>query len=100
MFLITYEPITRQNKYITDGGVTHAVNTDRIEDIYFWGDMACVCLVSGARFNVVRQEALELLDNICRYDGEGASEMVAKMEDAGSRYEMARNDVAKGAGKR
>lgn len=100
MFLITYEPITRQNKYLIEGGITHAVNTDRIEDIYFYGDMARVCLVSGAQLNVIRQEAVELLDNICRYDGEGASEMVAKMEDAGQRYEMAKGDVAKGAGKR
>jgi hypothetical protein len=94
MYTFMYEPMTRQNEYIVNGGITHAVNTSRIEDIQFWGDMASVCLVSGAKFNVTRDEAILLLDSLDRC-GEGASKEIAYMEDAGMRYESAKRDRKK-----
>ena len=93
MFAIMYEPVARQNKYLVDGGVTHAVNISRVEDIYFFGDMARVCLVSGAQFNVTRREAIALLDLLDEWS-KGASEEIAYMENAGRSYEKAKNDVA------
>lgn len=93
MFAIMYEPERRVNRGCVDGGVTHAVNIDRIEDIYFWGDMACVCLVSGAKFNVTRSQAIDILDMIGKWSS-GASNEVAEVEDDGRRYEKAKNDVA------
>lgn len=92
MFAVMYEPIIRKSEYLVDGGMTHAVNVDHIEDICFFGDMARVCLVSGTRFNVTRSDAiaiLNVLDN-CR----GASKAIAETEDAGRNYEKAKNDVA------
>lgn len=93
MFTFMYEPMTRQNEYIVNGGITHAVNIHRIEDIQFWGDMARVCLDSGAQFNVTRDEALSLLDSLDKWRG-GASKDIAEMEEAGMIYEKARNDAA------
>lgn len=91
MFAITYEPVRRLNSSLVEGGVTHAVNTDRIEDIYFFGDMARICLVSGTQFNVTRREAFHLLDAL-RKCGCNASKAVAYMEDAGRSYESAKRD--------
>nr|DAH96722.1 MAG TPA: hypothetical protein [Caudoviricetes sp.] len=93
MFAIMYEPETHKNEYFGEGGVTHAVNTNRIEDIYFMGDMACVCLVSGAKLNVTRSQAIGILDILGNWRG-GASNEVAGMEDDGRRYEKAKNDAA------
>ena len=93
MFAIMYEPVTRKNEYLVDGGVTHAVNINRIEDIYFFGDMACVCLVSGAQVNVTRSEAISLLDSFDKW-GKGVSEEIAYMEDEGRSYEKAKNDAS------
>lgn len=94
MFAIVYGPIIRKSEYLVDGGVTHAVNVDNIEDIYFWGDMARVCLASGTQFNVTRSDAIAILNVIgnCRGD---ASKLIAETEDAGRSYEKAKNDVAK-----
>lgn len=91
MFTFMYEPVRSLGNCITEGGVVHAVNTNRIEDIYFWGNMASVCLVSGAKFNVTRQEAILLLDSLDRW-GEGASKEIACMEDTGRKYESAKRD--------
>lgn len=93
MFTFVYEPMTRKSEYLVDGGITHAVNTNRIEEIYFWGDMARVCLVSGTQFNVTRHEAILLLDSLDKW-GEGASKEIAYTEDAGRSYEKSKNDVA------
>lgn len=93
MFAIMYEPVTRQSEYFVGGGITHAVNINRIEDIYFWGDMARVCLVSGAQVNVTRHEAISLLDFLDK-SGKGASEEIACMEEAGRSYEKAKKDAA------
>ena len=93
MFAIMYEPVKRIGRGIVDGGVTHAVNTDRIEDIYFFGDMARVCLVSGERFNVTRSQAIAILDMFDKWRG-GASKAIAEMEDTGRSYEEAKNDAA------
>lgn len=98
MFVIMYEPMTRLNKYLVDGGITHAVNANRIEDIYFCGDMAHICLFSGKQLNVARRDALFLLDKLDKWRG-GASKSVAEIEDSGRRYEKARSDVAKDASK-
>lgn len=95
MYTFMYEPMTRQNEYIVNGGIVHAVNTNRIEDVQFWGDMARVCLVSGTQFNVTRHEAILLLDSLDRW-GEGASKEIAYMEDAGMRYESAKRDKKEG----
>lgn len=92
MFAVMYEP-ERMNRGSVDGGVTHAVNVDRIEDIYFWGDMACVCLVSGAQFYVTRADAIAILDVLDNCRG-GASKAIAETEDAGRRHESAMSDVA------
>jgi hypothetical protein len=91
MYTFMYEPMTRQNEYIVNGGIIHAVNTSRIEDVQFWGDMARVCLVSGAKFNVTRDEAILLLDSLDRWH-EGASKELAYMEDAVMKYESAKRD--------
>ena len=91
MFTFMYEPVRGLGNCITEGGVVHAVNTNRIEDIYFWGDMASVCLVSGAKFNVTRQEAILLLDSLDKW-GEGASKEISRMENAGMSYESAKRD--------
>lgn len=96
MFTFMYEPKRSLGNCITDGGVVHAVNTNRIEDIYFWGDMASVCLVSGAKFNVTRQEAILLLDSLDRW-GEGASKEISRMENAGMSYESAKRDEKGGS---
>ena len=95
MYTFMYEPMTRQNEYIVNGGITHAVNTSRIEDVQFWGDMARVCLASGAQFNVTRHEAILLLDSLDRW-GEGASNEIVHMEDAGMKYESAKREERKG----
>lgn len=99
MFAIMYEPERRLGGGRVDGGVTHAVNTDRIEDIYFLGDMARVCLVSGAQVNVTRGEAISLLDSFDKWS-KGVSEEIAYMEDEGRSYEKAKNDASnlKGGG--
>ena len=93
MFAIMYEPMTRQSKYLVDGGITHAVNINRIEDIYFFENMTRVCLVSGTQFNITRREAIALLNSLDEYS-KGASEEIAYMENAGMSYEKAKNDVA------
>ena len=95
MFAFMYEPVRSLGSCITEGGVVHAVNTDRIEDIYFFGDMACVCLVSGEKFNVTRCDAITLLDLLDR-EGEGASKEIAYMEEAGGSYESAKRDEKEG----
>lgn len=95
MFTFMYEPVRSLGSCITEGGVVHAVNINRIEDIYFWGDMASVCLVSGERFNVTRHDAILLLDSLDKW-GEGASKEIAYTEDAGMRYESAKRDEKKG----
>ena len=69
MFAIMHEPERRLSGGRVDGGVTHAVNTDCIEDIYFFGNMARVCLVSGAQFDVTRREATFLLDALDNLKG-------------------------------
>jgi hypothetical protein len=92
MFAVMYEP-ERMNRGLVEGGVTHAVNVDRIEDIYFWGDMARVCLVSGAQFNVTRADAIAILDVLDNCRG-GASKAIAETEDAGRSHESAMSDVA------
>lgn len=92
MFAVMYEP-ERMNRGLVDGGVTHAVNVDRIEDIYFWGDMARVCLVSGAQFNVTRADAIAILDVLDSCRG-GSSKAIAETEDAGRSHESAMSDVA------
>lgn len=89
MYTFMYEPMRSCGNCITEGGVVHAVNTTRIEDIYFWGNMASVCLASGERFNVTRYDAILLLDSLDRW-GEGASMEVSRLEEAGQRYESAR----------
>lgn len=68
-------------------------------DIYFLGDMARVCLVSGAQFNVTRSQAIAILDVLDKWRG-GASKAIAETEDEGRSYESARSDVAnlKGGG--
>lgn len=93
MFTFMYEPMRSLGSYITEGGVAHAVNTDYIEDISFYGDMANVLLVSGDKFDTTRQEALSILDALHKWS-KGASNEVAEMEDAGRSYEKAKNDVA------
>ena len=93
MFTFMYEPMRSLGSCITEGGVVHAVNIHRIEDIYFWGDMASVCLVSGERFNVTRHDAILLLDSLDKW-GEGASKEITRMEEAGGSYEKAKNDAA------
>lgn len=92
MFAVMYEP-KRMTRGLVEGGVTHAVNVDHIEDIYFWGDMASVCLVSGAQFNVTRSHAIAILDVLdnCRV---GASKAIAETEDAGRIHESEMSDVA------
>ena len=95
MFTFMYEPERSLGNCITDGGVVHAVNTNRIEDICFWGDMASVCLVSGERLNVTRQDATLLLDSLDKW-GEGASKEIAYTKDAGMSYERAKRDERKG----
>lgn len=97
MFAIMYEPMARKSEYIVNGGITHAINIHRIEDIYFWGDMARVCLVSGTQFNVTRHQAILLLDTLDTWS-DGASNAVAEMEDAGRSYERPNNDVANSKG--
>lgn len=99
MYAITYEPVRRLNSSTVEGGITHAVDVGRIEDIRFWGDMARICLVSGAQFNVTRSQAISILDVLDKWRG-GASKAIAEMEDAGRGIETARNGVAKDAGKR
>lgn len=69
MFAIMHEPERLLGGGRVDGGVTHAVNTDHVEDIYFFGDMARVCLVSGTQFNVTRHEASFLLDALDNLKG-------------------------------
>ena len=69
MFAIMHEPERRLGDGCVEGGVTHAVNTACIEDICFFGDMACVCLVSGEQFNVTRREATFLLDALGNLKG-------------------------------
>lgn len=86
MFTFMYEPVRSLGNCTTEGGVVHAVNTDRIEDIYFWGDMASVCLVSGERFNVTRYDAILLLDSLGKW-GESASMEISRLEEAGWSYE-------------
>lgn len=81
------------NRGLVEGGVTHAVNVDSIEDIYFWGDMARVCLVSGAQFNVTRADAIAILDVLDSCRG-GASKAIAETEAAGRSHESAMSDVA------
>lgn len=93
MFAIMYEPERRVNRGCVDGGVTHAVNIDRIEDIYFFGDVTCVRLVSGAQFSVTRSQAIDILDVLDKWRG-GASKAIAEMEDTGRSYESARSDIA------
>lgn len=93
MFAIIYEPTIRKSEYIVDGGITHAVNVDHIEDIYFWGDMARVCLVSGAQFTVTRSDAIAILNVLDNCSG-SASKAIAETEDAGRSYEKAKSDVA------
>lgn len=95
MYTFMYEPMRSLGSFITDGGVVHAVNTNRIEDIYFLGDMASVGLVSGARFNVTRHDAILLLDSLDKW-GEGASKEIARMEEAGRSYESAKRDEKNG----
>lgn len=95
MYTIMYEPVRSLGSCITEGGVVHAVNIHHIEDIYFWGDMASVCLVSGERFNVTRDEAIRILDSLDKW-GEGASKEIAYTEDAGRRYESAKRDEKEG----
>lgn len=92
MFVVVYEPRCL-NGGLIDGGVTHAVNIDRIEDIYFFGEMARVCLVSGKKFNVTRSQAISILDVLDKWV-HGASKEIAKMEDTGRSYERAINGVA------
>lgn len=95
MFTFMYEPVRSLGSCIAEGGVVHAVNTNRIEDIYFWGDMASVCLVSGERFNVTRHDAILLLDSLDKW-GEAASKEIARMEEAGRSYESAKRDEKEG----
>lgn len=99
-----YEPVRHLNSCLVEGGVTHAVNTDHIEDIYFFGDMACIRLVSGEQFNVTRHEACLLLGSFNKYGEKVSEERVSKdiasMEDMGRSYEKSKNDAAnlKGGG--
>lgn len=95
MFTFMYEPMRSLGNCITEGGVVHAVNTSRIEDICFWGNTASVCLVSGERFNVTRNDAIILLDSLDKW-GEGASKEIVRMEEAGGSYESAKRDGKKG----
>lgn len=62
MFAILHEPERHLSSGYVEGGVTHAVNTDNIVDIYLFGDTARVCLVTGDKFNVPRREATFLLE--------------------------------------
>lgn len=96
---IMYEPVRSTGSGLVEGGVTHAVNTDHIEDIQIWGDMARICLVSGAQLDVTRHEACLLL-NALDECGEGASREITRAEDAGRSYEKAKSDAAnlKGGG--
>lgn len=84
---------------ITGSGVTHAVNTDYIEDIFLYGDRAKAVPVSGDKFDTTRQEALSISDALRKWS-DGASNEVAEMEDAGRSHGKAENDVAnlKGGG--
>ena len=92
MFTFMYEPVRSLGSCIADGGVVHAVNTNRIEDIYFWGDMASVCLVSGERFDVTRHDAILLLDSLGKW-GEGASKEISRLEEAGWSYESTKRET-------
>lgn len=93
MLAITHEPIIRKSEYLVDGGITHAVNVDHIEDIYLFGGMARVCLVPGAQFNVTGSDAIAILNVLDNCRG-GASKAIAETEDAGGNYEKAKNDAA------
>lgn len=86
MFIITYEPERSLGSCIKEGGVAHAVNTDYIEDIFFYGDMANIVLASGDKFGTTRQEALSILDALQKWRS-SASKEVAELEGAGRSYE-------------
>ena len=59
----------------------------------FFGDMARVCLVSGAQFKVTRSDAIVILNVLDNRSGR-ASKVIAETEDAGRNYEKAKSDVA------
>ena len=93
MFAIIYEPVRSICSDLIEGGVTHAVNTDHIEDIYFWGDAARICLVSGEHFDVTRPQAISILNVLDKWRG-GVSNAIAEMEDEGRGYEKAKTEAA------